>query len=148
MSMYPNFDISKYFMARILDTFLFYGLSLVAICIGGAIMAYFEPFLLALSESHQGLLLVVFVLVVWYLYLCIVLKRSGQTLGMKVFSLQIVPINKNKLSYIQVILWGIFIPMFPIIFIEMLNLYFPPHSSGLAGYSNTKIQEIKREMIE
>lgn len=142
MNVYRNFDISKYSKTIILDFFLFYGFLLIAVFVGSAVLFFIQLLSIDFSISVKSNFILLIVLFVWYVYFGILFKKTGQTLGMKMFRLKIVPNSNKNLSYRQIIWWGIFIPLPITIFLEVLNMRVPPYSTLLESKTDTRIMEI------
>ena len=143
MKMYKDFDVSKYFKALLFDFFLFYGLLIAIMFFGAALIFFLKILSIEFSSSLETSFILLLVFIVWYLYFFIFFKKTGQTLGMKVFKIKIVSVNLKSLSYGQILWWGIFIPIPITIFFEILNMRVPPYFTLLESRTNARIKEVE-----
>ena len=140
--MRSDFDVSKYFIAIVIEFFLFYGLLLAAIFIGSTILFFLNKFSIEFSLSIKNNFILLIVFIVWYLYFFIMFKKTGQTFAMRIFKLKIQSVKSEMLFYRQVIWWGIFIPIPVTLFFEILNMRVPPYRTLLESRTNTIISEV------
>jgi len=137
-----EFNMFKYFRSTIVDFILLSGLILAFLMIGTSVILLLEIFSINFSQSVKGWLLLLFLSIIWFVYFFIIFKKTGQTLGMKIFKYKVVSVDNKELSFSQVIWWGIALPVPIIMVFDILNTMVPPHYTLLESLTNTRIVEI------
>jgi len=127
-----NFNIGAYFFALILDLLSFYGLALILSILWGLFV--FDSYNEAKFYSTGSSILFIF----WIFYFLVIFKRTGQTLGMKVFGVKVTSRNGNAFAYSTALLWAIAIPIFVTPLLESVVLLYP-HETFIEKISDSMI---------
>ena len=137
-----EFNILRYFKSSMVDFILLFGLSLAFLMIGTSLVLFLENFSINFSESADGWFIFLIIFMVWYVYFFIIFKKSGQTLGMKLFNYKVISVDNKALSFSQVIWWGVTLPVPLIVFFDILNTRVPPYCTVVESQTNTRIIEV------
>ena len=131
-----KFNIGNYFLSLVFDLLFFYGCLVILSAMGGFLSRlFFSP----LSEIGIFGVVLFISLTFWLIYFFIIFKRTGQTMGMKLFRVKITSRNGESLSYSTVLLWSIAIPILATPLIECLAIFPAPHETLIERLSNSKI---------
>ena len=136
----PNqFEPGRYLKMALIDFVLFFVIVIFSLGFIGSIVLLLEADSLGLPVAIQSGVFLFSVVAVWFMYFCFFLKKMGQTFAMRVFKYKVVPINKNRLSWGQVIWWGIVLSNPVTILLDVLNTRLPPYITLVESRTDTRI---------
>jgi uncharacterized RDD family membrane protein YckC len=122
-----QFEPVKYLKVALTDFSIFILLAILSVALLSSVMLFFEKTFIKLSSGTKGSLVLLSIVLVWYVYFCLRLKKTGQTFAMRKFKCKVIPIDKKQLTFGQVLWWG-FVFSNPIaMFFDVINTRVPPY---------------------
>ncbi len=93
-------------------------------------------------QNCSGQIVILDALALWGVYFLVIFRKSGQTIGMKLFRLKVVPALGSKLGYYTSFCWGFFLSNSVTAFLSLLVGSLPPYKTMLERITNTKIIDV------
>ena len=134
-------NLKNYCLSIILDMILLYG----CICVS-TILIFVSASIIGGTgfsmQSYSGQVVILVTLAVWGIYFLVIFRKTGQTLGLKLFRLKAVPAFGYELGYYASFCWGFFLSNPVTAFLSVLVGSLPPYETMLERITNTRIIEV------
>jgi len=128
-----TFNLSRYFASIIADIVILYGVSIASVIIIGFVAG-------GISNLGLEALIVIDIFTIWYFYYCVIFRKTGQTVSMRIFNLK-VQTKEKKIAFSTALVWGIINSNPLTVIFSIIFIFIPPNLTFLERFTNTYIIE-------
>jgi uncharacterized RDD family membrane protein YckC len=145
MAAYRGFNANRFLLAAIVDLFLLCCFWMVlGSLFAGLWWGLIEFGQLGDPNSFVNTLtgVALFFVAPWYIYFFVIFRSSGQTLGMRLLKLKVIPLSGEKLAFWSVFNWGFTLSTPLSILCALVVVSGPPYITHVERHTDTRIIEI------